>query len=357
MGYAIMSFNKFSTSVKSKKQLSLKDAFNHNRRLVVVENADASKTRYNEELIRCDMDKTYEELVDEKLLKAGYTKDKKNPNRLRDNNGYLLRKDAVKAIEFIFTFSPEEIDNINLDKWKNDSLEWLQKRMTANAGLTGNNVISATLHMDEETPHIHAIVVPLDIEGKLNCFHYITYKSCLRDMQSEYAEFLQSKGYSLKRGIEYSTRRNKRLKQIRGYTEKKLNKEPPPINPGETAKEYRERVSEWSNDIVCGAFAYEKKADEKANQIAAKAIKEKAEVYKGFKKRNRLIEDMEREYGPIEEWNKRLETTKCLDEAFKNYPDKEEAERARAIMNNMTAFGYKQRKKHRKKNKLKLNTK
>ena len=42
-----------------------------------------------------------------------------------------------------------------LDNWCRDSLDWLRKEV-------GNdNIVSAVLHMDEKTPHIHATVVPI----------------------------------------------------------------------------------------------------------------------------------------------------------------------------------------------------
>ena len=42
-----------------------------------------------------------------------------------------------------------------LDEWCQDNLDWLRKTYGA------DNVVSAVLHMDEETPHIHATIVPI----------------------------------------------------------------------------------------------------------------------------------------------------------------------------------------------------
>ena len=50
----------------------------------------------------------------------------------------------------------EQIEkNGRLDEWCQDNLDWLRK--TYGTG----NVVSAVLHMDEETPHIHATIVPI----------------------------------------------------------------------------------------------------------------------------------------------------------------------------------------------------
>ncbi len=55
--------------------------------------------------------------------------------------------------------SPEDMKRIRqagqLDAWAKDSCGWLQKTFGK------ENVVSAVLHLDEKTPHIHATVVPI----------------------------------------------------------------------------------------------------------------------------------------------------------------------------------------------------
>jgi len=59
--------------------------------------------------------------------------------------------------------TPEDMQRIQLtgklDEWCKDNIEWLQDTF-------GNdNVVSAVLHMDEKTLHIHATVVPI-VQGE-----------------------------------------------------------------------------------------------------------------------------------------------------------------------------------------------
>ena len=42
-----------------------------------------------------------------------------------------------------------------LDEWCRDSVEWMKRTYGS------ENVVSAVLHMDEETPHIHATLIPI----------------------------------------------------------------------------------------------------------------------------------------------------------------------------------------------------
>jgi len=55
--------------------------------------------------------------------------------------------------------SPEDMERIQneskLDDWCKDNIDWLKKTYGE------ENVVAATVHMDETTPHIHASVVPI----------------------------------------------------------------------------------------------------------------------------------------------------------------------------------------------------
>ena len=42
-----------------------------------------------------------------------------------------------------------------IDEWCDDSMQWLHKTFGK------ENTVSAVLHMDETTPHIHATIVPI----------------------------------------------------------------------------------------------------------------------------------------------------------------------------------------------------
>lgn len=47
-----------------------------------------------------------------------------------------------------------KFDQEKLDQWRDESLKWLQKRYKG-------TLVDVTLHLDERTPHMHAVVVPL----------------------------------------------------------------------------------------------------------------------------------------------------------------------------------------------------
>ena len=70
-----------------------------------------------------------------------------------------VAKNQVKALRFILSSSPEDMARMEqegrLYEWCDESMDWLRSTFGA------DNVVAATLHADEETPHIHATVVPI----------------------------------------------------------------------------------------------------------------------------------------------------------------------------------------------------
>ena len=80
----------------------------------------------------------------------------------RLNHAGLTRKigtNQVRVIRVMLTGSQEDMKRLaqegRLKAWCADNLTWLRKTFGT------ENVVSAVLHMDEATPHIHAAVVPI----------------------------------------------------------------------------------------------------------------------------------------------------------------------------------------------------
>ncbi len=111
-----------------------------------------------------------------------------------------VRKNAVLAIEYLITASPEAMQKMSPKEqgsYFTDALKWLKAKHGA------ENVVCATVHRDETTPHLCAYVVPLH-EGRLNARHYLGGRKVLSDMQTDFHAVVgASRGLS--RGVEGST--------------------------------------------------------------------------------------------------------------------------------------------------------
>lgn len=113
------------------------------------------------------------------------------------------RKDAVLAIEYLVTASPEafkrhggRLDDMGGGYFA-DALKWLKTRHGA------ANVLSATIHLDESTPHMVVYVVPMTADMRLSCRDFLGGPEKLRAMQTSFhAEVGALRG--LERGVEGS---------------------------------------------------------------------------------------------------------------------------------------------------------
>jgi len=120
------------------------------------------------------------------------------------------RKDAVLCIEYMIGSSPGALKTDAEHKaYLKDALAWLKQRHGA------DNVVAASIHMDETTPHLCAYVVPLDASGKLNAKQFLGGRQTLSAMQTSFAEDVGAK-YDLERGIERSTARHTTIKEWYG---------------------------------------------------------------------------------------------------------------------------------------------
>ena len=154
----------------------------------------------------------------------------------RIENAKLKRKvgkNQVHAIRVMLSASPEAMERIQqegrLDDWCNQSLQWMQETFGT------ENLVSAVLHLDEKTPHIHATVVPIvttsrrkkkseenvkkhyrkKAEGARLCADDLMTQAKLKNYQTSYANAMQP--FGLERGIDGSEARHISTREY--YTE------------------------------------------------------------------------------------------------------------------------------------------
>lgn len=80
-----------------------------------------------------------------------------------------LRHDCVWAVEMLITLPPET--RIDWRGYFADSVSWVEE-------YTGCPILSATVHLDEDAPHLHVLVLPL-IRGRMNGSQLMGYRSRL----------------------------------------------------------------------------------------------------------------------------------------------------------------------------------
>ena len=118
----------------------------HIERTIQPKNANPKRTHLNRELIQFPEGvRNRTEAIQHRLDTAGLKR--------------KIGKNQVQAIRIVLTGTHADMEQIEqtnrLDEWCKDNIDWLRKTYGA------DNVVSAVLHMDEETPHIHATIVPI----------------------------------------------------------------------------------------------------------------------------------------------------------------------------------------------------
>lgn len=109
--------------------------------------------------------------------------------------GAKSRSNSVLALDTIYTASPGFFQgkaNAENDKFFQDCLKFHESRF--------GHIISAVVHYDETTPHLHVISVPLTKDGRLSARDVIGNKAKMTKTQDQFFEQV-GRGYGLARGI------------------------------------------------------------------------------------------------------------------------------------------------------------
>ena len=205
MGYFTLDFKK----AKGASNARMSD---HIERRVIAPNVDSTRTHLNRELVELPEGVTVrDEAIAHRIKSAGIKR--------------KITPDQVRAIRVMMSGTHEDMMKIQQDgrmnEWCNDSMEWLHKTFGR------ENTVSAVLHMDETTPHIHATIVPIvtgerrkakqkQTEGKRSyrkkadaarlCADDVLNRDKLIGYHDDYAKIMDK--YGLQRGVRGSEARH-----------------------------------------------------------------------------------------------------------------------------------------------------
>lgn len=137
----------------------------------------------------------------------------------------------VVADELLFTSDSlffKDKSKEEILRWANTCMEFVYNDL----GYTKEQVLHSTIHMDEKTPHIHCVVVPLvkKLDKRTNTDRYtISKKQYIKNnehlskLQDKYHNRLVKAGFDLERGLKGSTTENINIREFKKMT-KRLDK-------------------------------------------------------------------------------------------------------------------------------------
>ena len=205
MGYAVLHLE------KAKGTDSRMSA--HIERTVHPKNADRTRTHLNRELVQFPEGvRNRTQAIAHRIETAGIRR--------------KVSANQVKAIRILLTGSNRDMKQMEaegrIEDWCNDSLKWIRETYGE------QNLVSAVLHMDEKTPHIHATVIPIvtgerrkagqeEQNGKKKyrkknpqdvrlCADDVMARHRLKHYQDTYAQAMNK--YGLQRGVDGSLARH-----------------------------------------------------------------------------------------------------------------------------------------------------
>ena len=117
--------------------------------------------------------------------------------RIKECQCPKIRSDSVRVVEVLVTASPEFFEGKQLPEIREyfeHALSFLQKEVGA------ENFISAVVHMDEKTPHMHVSFVPITADGRLSAKEIVGNKKKLTEWQDGFWEHMAAQYPDLERG-------------------------------------------------------------------------------------------------------------------------------------------------------------
>ena len=233
-----------------------------------------------------------------------------------DLKGRIIKTTNVMC-EFIITSDKEFFDNLSEEEIKlffEKSYEFV-----ANYNNLGEKyIISAKIHMDESTPHMHIVFVPVvhkkdrksgkQIE-KIACSEYWKGKDSYRRLQDSYYEWITSIGFDLKRGktsdIEHMS--TEKLKQITEYHEQREEIK-------ETLERENQRLKSENKSL--------KEYIDTTFQVIREVIGFPVNVLRSLIEEHINLKKHPKKKKSIEVFEEELEETECENENPKEYDEK-----------------------------------
>lgn len=172
-----------------------------------------------------ELTKEYKKEHEERMKTERSDRKKKYHEMLNSSRNCVADELVMTASHNFF----KDMSSEQIKEWADTCMEFVYNDL----GYKKEQILHATVHLDEETPHIHCVVVPLvnklDNRTKTERYtiskkQYIKDKLQLSRLQDMYHKRLTEKGYDLERGIKGSDNKHIKIKEYKKMT-KKLNHE------------------------------------------------------------------------------------------------------------------------------------
>ena len=129
------------------------------------------------------------------LVKPRWSYEQEIKHRIR-TAGCRVRKDSVKFVDTLVAVSPEfaKAHEAEMPEYFKRAFNFLKERVGE------ENIISAVVHMDERTPHLHLCFVPLTKDKRLSAKEILGNKKAMIRWQDDFYACMAERWPELERG-------------------------------------------------------------------------------------------------------------------------------------------------------------
>ena len=232
---------------------------------------------YSNEDIQQELTHENYDLVNKEPINFNDEIEKKIEERYTVNRA--IRKDAVKHIDGIVTTDKNYFDDLTLEQTRdyfNDSLDFIKDEYGE------ENILYATVHMDEATPHMHFGVVPITDDGRLSAKQMLGNKKAFTDFQNRYNDHMNRRGYNLERGESKHITGAKHeemnaYKQKTNYHKQEMERQQKEI---ESLKDKKQSIEKEMNEQISSSKAYIDDLQDKYKELGEMYQKDKERLEK-----------------------------------------------------------------------------
>lgn len=242
-----------------------------------------------------------------------------------------IRSNSNIMCEMVFTSDQKFFDKIGYEESKR-YFEESYKFICEYKNLGEQNIISAVVHMDEDTPHMHLLFIPVihttDKQGnkidKVCCRDFWKGKNSYRDLQNSYFKHISEKGFKLERGelVEVTNRKHYSVQEYKRITNFENTKEL--LNSIKLELPETPDIKDFKKIMLNRDEKIENEIIKPKDELIQELHQENVSLHKELSKQTNIIdkaEKFEKERKNLEESNAKLQT-KCRDLEI-NFTEKE----------------------------------
>ena len=268
-----------------------------------------------------------------------YTKEFDKLRKEQNLTGYL-RENSIIMCQMIFTSDQEFFNRIGEQETKRYFNE-CYKFICNYKNLGEENIISAVVHLDEGTPHLHLMFVPVvhtkDKDGKnidkICARDFWKGRDSYRKLQDAYFTHVKNKGFDLERGlyVEETNRKNLSVEEFKKVTNYAKTKEI--LKTTTLELQYTPELQDIKKLVLNRDKIIEEQIIKPQNKLIKELHNENVALHKELSKQTKIIdvaEKYEKEKFNLETENRNLrfnlsmfqqeveKTAKAIDEEYEN---------------------------------------